>query len=317
MKILFFGTPAFAVAGLRALADEKQVEIVGVVTQPDRASGRGQRLTPSPVKTFALERGLNVLQPTSIRKEASQFLNQLRSLGAIDIGVVIAFGQILPAELLCLPRHGCVNVHASLLPRWRGAAPIQRAIMAGDTETGVCIMQMDTTLDTGPVFARQSLTLLPDETAGTLHDRLAEIGAPLLVRTLPQIVHGSLQAHPQPSAGVTYAQKITNDEACLRWSCPAPELERTIRGLSPAPGAFTTLKGLRLKIFGARALPHRIGSSTPPPGTISLADGATLEVSCGSGCLALTDLQLAGKRRMSAAEFLRGGILQQGDTFEG
>jgi len=317
VKVLFFGTPAFAVAGLQALARDTQFEIVAVITQPDRASGRGQQLTPPPVKQFALDHRLPVLQPVSIRKAGQTFLDQLRALGPIDVGVVIAFGQILPADLLALPRLGCINVHASLLPRWRGAAPIQRAVMAGDTASGVCIMQMDTTLDTGPVFAQRSINLASDETAGSLHDKLADLGSRLLVETLPKIADGTLRPTPQPTDGVSYAQKISNAEACINWGAPAAEVERTIRGLSPAPGAFTSFRGARLKIFNARALPQRIGSSTLPPGTISLADGAALEVMCGSGCLALTDLQLAGKRRMSADEFLRGGILHQGDTLGG
>lgn len=314
MNVIFFGTPTFSVPSLQALLDAPGISVRAVVTQPDRPSGRGGVVKPSPVKELALQHSIPVLQPASLRKELAAFQAQLAPCGPLDVGVVIAFGQILPKEVLSLPRAGCVNIHASLLPRWRGAAPIQRAIMAGDAETGVCLMQMDEGLDTGGVYSRDTAPIRRSDTAQTLHDTLAALGARLLARDLPLIVSGSLAALPQPAEGITYAHKIGPAEGCLDWGTSADEADRAIRALSPHPGAFTFWRGARLKL-----LLSSVSSGAPvqgaPPGTVTAAAGDTIVVACGSGSLAISQLQLAGKRQMSSSEFLRGTPMSPGERF--
>jgi len=303
MKLLFAGTPEFAAQSLSAiLAAGHQVELV--LTQPDRPSGRGMTLRPSPVKALAQAAGIEVYQPLSLKDPSAR--ERLRTFD-VDVMVVAAYGLILPQEVLDLPRYGCINIHASLLPRWRGAAPIQRAILAGDAESGVCIMQMEAGLDTGPVLLRDRLPITNDETAGGLHDKLAEMGARLVVEALERL---PLSATPQPDEGVTYAAKIEKAEALLDWRQPAVELERKIRAFNPFPGASTTLDGVQIKVWRAVA-----ESGTAAPGTVLSADRSGILVACGTGALRLGELQKAGGKRLSAAQFLAGNALLPGAVF--
>lgn len=304
MNILFFGTPEFAVSPLQALLALPDAQVVAVITQPDGPGGRGQRLQESPVKRVALESGILVLQPANLRRSPYFLLENLPKDVSIDISVVVAFGQILPQEVLRFPRLGSLNIHASLLPRWRGAAPIHRAIMAGDSETGVCLMQMDEGLDTGPVFTSASMPIASGDTAGELHNRLSESGAELLRAALPKIVRGELQATSQKSDGVTYAKKISPEETRIDWSASSTDVARKVHGLSPFPGAYTTFEGKRLKLFRASA--SREAPRAVKPGEVLIAEGARLEVCCGSGTVELSELQLEGKKRLQAEEFLRG-----------
>ena len=294
MRLAFLGTPDFAVPTLRALAGAGH-DIARVYTQPPRPAGRGRAPRPSPVQRAAGALGSPVATPESFRDR--QVLAGFAALG-IDAAVVVAYGQILPAEALEAPRLGCLNVHASLLPRWRGAAPIQRAIMAGDSETGVCVMQVEPGLDTGAVFACERTPIRAGDTAGTLHDRLASMGAGLMVRTLAAIEAGSACAIPQPEAGVTYAAKIDKAEARIDWTRPATELDAHIRGLSPFPGAWFEIGGERIKVLLARPEPGQ-----GAPGT--LLDDRLL-VACGREALRLVELQRAGRGPMDAGTFLRG-----------
>lgn len=292
------GTPDFAVPALQALAGAHQ--IVGVVTQPDRAVGRGRRVELSPVKRVALERDLPLLQPQSLRQPAAAA--QLAAWEP-DVVVVAAFGQILREDVLDLPPHGCLNIHPSLLPRWRGATPIPAAILAGDKITGVTIMRMDAGLDTGPILAQRKEPIQPDDTSATLKKRLARMGANLLLETLPAYLAGSLAPRPQPEDGVTYAEQLEKKDGLLDWSLPAAELDRRVRAFTPWPGAFTTWRGRRLKILWAEPLPDWRGDA--PSGTvIALADGVV--VVTGEGALRLGKVQLAGKRPMDITSFLCG-----------
>lgn len=297
-RIVFMGTPEFAVPTLEALAEAHQV--VGVVTQPDRAGGRGRQLRESPIKQAALERGLPLFQPQTLRTPEA-----LARLAAWEPEViaVAAFGQILLQDVLDLPPHGCLNIHASLLPRWRGAAPVAAAILAGDEITGVTIMRMDKGLDTGPILAQQEGPIRPDDTRATLKGRLAQLGAKLLVETLPAYLAGTLLPRPQPEEGITYAGQLRKEDGLLDWSRPAVELDRQMRAFTPWPGVFTFWRGRRLKVVWATPLPDWRGDA--PPGTvIALADGAA--VATGEGALRLEQVQLAGKRAMDIKVFLCG-----------
>ena len=286
------GTPDFSVPALEALVAEGH-EICAVYCQPPRPAGRGKKERPSPVHARALELGLSVRHPVSLKSADAQA--DFVALKA-DVAVVVAYGLILPQAVLDAPVHGCLNIHASLLPRWRGAAPIHRAIMAGDLKTGVCIMQMDAGLDTGPVLLRVETEIGAEETTADLHDRLSDIGAGAIVRALQSLP--TLSPQPQPDDGVTYAQKIDKAEAKINWALPAPEVDRQIRGLSPFPGAWIDLNGARLKILGSR-----IAQGAGSPGTVLDAD---LTVACGTGAVQLTRLQRAGKGAQDRQEFLRG-----------
>ncbi len=298
-KIVFMGTPDFSVPGLQKLIQTQTV--VGVVTQPDKPAGRGQQLRPSPVKVVAEAAGIPVYQPKSLRSEEA--VAPLRAWQP-DVIVVAAFGQILRPHVLDLPPHGCVNVHASLLPRWRGASPIQHALMAGDAETGICLMRMDPGLDTGPVYVCQSTTITAEDTAATLHDRLAEMGATLLAERLDDILHGRLVPTPQDDAQTTYAPMIKKEDGRIQWTQPAAVIDRHIRAMTPWPGAFTTWQGQALKILAARPSAHHL---TGAPGQVFPSrDGQTAVVATGSGSLHLQTVQLSGKRALDAAEFLRG-----------
>jgi methionyl-tRNA formyltransferase len=295
------GTPAFAVPTLERLLAEQ--EVVAVFTQPDRPAGRGRRLRSSPVKALAAERGVPVLQPASLRREP-EALAALLSF-APEVIVVAAYGLILPPPVLAAAPGGALNVHASLLPRWRGAAPVAHAIPAGDEETGVTIMQIEAGLDTGPMLARRAVAIGPEETTGELTHRLAELGAALLAEVLVPWLADELVAAPQVEAAATYAPRLTADDAALDWSAPAAALARRVRAMSPAPGAFSvTAGGERLKVYRARALRAGPGLSAPP-GTLVATEGGPAVVA-GDGLLQLDEVQLAGGRRMAAAALLRG-----------
>lgn len=297
-RIVFMGSPEFAVPALEALADTYHV--VGVVTQPDQPAGRGRRLTPPPVKQVALERGLPLFQPQSLR--TPEVLAQLAAWKP-EVIVVAACGYILPQDTLDLPVHGCLNVHASLLPRWRGAAPVPAAILAGDEITGVTIMQMDAGVDTGPILAQREEPVLPNDTRVTLEERLARIGADLLVETLPAYLAGDRQPRPQPGERATYTRQLRKEDGQLDWSLPAAELDRRVRAFTPWPGAFTLWRGQQLKVLRAVPLPHWRGDA--PPGTVIALAGAAA-IATGEGALRLEELQLAGKRPMDVAAFLHG-----------
>jgi len=299
LRLAFAGTPEFAVPHLRACLSA-HVEIAAVYTQPDRPAGRGRRLAPSPVKQAALEAGLPVEQPQSLRDEPARA--RLRALD-LDLFVVVAYGLILPRKVLALPRHGCWNVHASLLPRWRGAAPIQRALLAGDTHTGVCLMQMEAGLDTGPVLLERRIPIAPDDTGGSLHDRLAALGAQLLGEGLASLLRGEpLQAHAQRGEGVTYAHKLDKAEARLDWNEPALALERKVRAFDPWPVAEAVLDGERLRIWAARALPRNASAA---PGSVLASTREGIDVACGeASMLRILELQRDGGRRMSVADYL-------------
>jgi len=301
LRLLFAGTPDFAVPCLAALLDAGH-EVIGVYTQPDRPAGRGRKLQMSPVKALALDRGIPVYQPESLKRDP-EAVEQLRALGA-DLMVVVAYGLLLPTSVLEAPRLGCVNVHASLLPRWRGAAPIQRAILAGDAETGVCIMRMEAGLDTGPVYHRVATPIDPRETGGSLHDRLAELGARALVEALPGIAEGSRAPDAQDDALATYAHKLSKDEATIDWSAPADAIERQVRAFDPWPVAQTTLEGATLRIWSAEAESEDMAGDSAAPGTVVGADRTGIRVATGAGRLCVTRLQPAGKKPMSAADYL-------------
>jgi methionyl-tRNA formyltransferase len=307
MRIVFAGTPAFAAVALQALVDAR-FEVALVLTQPDRAAGRGLRESPSAVKRLALEHSLTVAQPPTLRNE--EILAQLRSTGA-QVLVVAAYGLILPSTVLDVFPSGCINIHASLLPRWRGAAPIQRAILAGDRETGISIMRMEQGLDTGPVYLTRTIEILPDDSAGSLHDRLAALGARCIVEALPQIVDGTLAPVPQPREGVTYARKITKAEAAIDWKCDSLEVDRRVRAFNPFPGAFSLLRNESVKIWHGFA--SALGQGAP--GKILDCGPDGIDVACGKGVLRITELQKAGGRRLSAAEFLRGWSPVPGERF--
>ena len=297
MRIVFAGTPEFAVPSLRAAAARQ--EVVAVYTQPDRPAGRGRGLSASPVKLEALKRGIPVLQPESLKSELSR--DALRALNP-DLLVVVAYGLILPQAVLDIPTHGCWNVHASLLPRWRGAAPIQRAIEAGDSETGVCLMQMEKGLDTGPVLLDQRLPIGATDTGGQLHDRLATLGAQVLADGLGLLRVGIRPvAKPQPAEGVTYAHKLDKAEAKLDWALPADVLARKVRAFNPWPMAEAQVAGERLRIHGAIALPlaHRAA-----PGSVLLASRDGIDVACGEGALRIRVLQRDGGKAITAADYL-------------
>lgn len=294
MKIIFMGTPEFSVPILRALAAQHQ--IVAVYCQPPRPAGRGKADRPSPVQAAAETLGLEVRHPLSLRD--AQVQAEIAALGA-DIAVVVAYGLILPQAVLDAPRFGCLNIHASLLPRWRGAAPIHRAIMAGDAETGICIMQMDAGLDTGPVLMRASTPIGAGDTTADLHDRLSRLGADLILKTLASL---PLVAVPQAREGITHAAKINKGEARIDWSRPAIEVDRLIRGLSPFPGAWCEIAGARVKF-----LRSRLADGQGPPGQV--LNG--LIIACGSGAVEITLAQREGKRPMTGQEFVRGTPLPE------
>jgi len=294
------GSPDFAVPALRALAAARY-PIVGVITQPDRPAGRGNVLTPPPVKVAALELGLDVYQPEKLR--APEAMQRLRDWNP-GLIVVAAFGQILRPEVLTLPQHGCVNIHASLLPRHRGAAPIQAAILAGDKETGITIMLMDEGIDTGPILAQRSIEILPTETGGSLFEKLAVMGGELLLETLPRYLNGEIRPQPQPAEGATYAPMLKKEDGLLDFTRPAAELERKIRAFQPWPGAFMRWQGGPLKIHRAHVADRETGRQGA--GTLVIVEGLPAVVT-GDGLLVFDELQPPGKAKMPGKAFLAGG----------
>ena len=294
MKLVFAGTPEFAAVSLEALLGAAH-QIALVLTQPDRPSGRGLKPQPPPVKRLAMAKGLPVEQPVALDAAVAA---RIRALSPEAI-VVAAYGRILPPALLDAPPRGCLNVHASLLPRWRGAAPIQRALMAGDARTGITIMQMDAGLDTGAILIQEALPIAPDDTAGTLHDKLAVLGGRLIVSALAT----RWDPQAQDKALATYAPRLRKEEAEIDWNRPAPAIERQVRALNPAPGAQTRLGGTVIKVWRAAV---EEGSSGAPPGTVRAADSSGIVVSCGQNGLRIMELQRAGGRRLPAREFLDG-----------
>jgi methionyl-tRNA formyltransferase len=303
LRILFAGTPDFAVPPLQALVSAGFTP-AAVYTQPDRPAGRGRQLQASPVKQAATEAGIEVHQPASLR--AAEAVERLRAFSP-DLMVVVAYGLILPPEVLSVPTHGCWNIHASLLPRWRGAAPIQRAIEAGDTESGGCIMQMEEGLDTGPVLNRVVVPLAANETGGSLHNRLADAGARALIQSLRQLAAGAPPTPaPQPADGVTYARKLDKTEARIDWAQPARVLERKIRAFNPWPVAWFMAGDERVRAWAAAALPADTGS---PPGTVTTQGSEGIDVATGEGTLRLLELQRPGKRRMAVADLVNSAPL--------
>jgi methionyl-tRNA formyltransferase len=296
LRIIFAGTPHFAATHLRALSLKH--EVIAVYTQPDRPAGRGKKITASPVKLLAEELGLQIYQPVSLKDFEQQSI--VISLQA-DIMVVVAYGLMLPQAVLQAPRMGCINVHGSILPRWRGAAPIQRSVEAGDLQSGVTIMQMDVGLDTGPMLSITRCPIATNETSGSLYDKLAELGAPALLTTLDSLEAGDAVATAQDNNKSTYAHKIDKTEALINWSDSADIIDRRIRAFNPFPAAYTELAGLRVKIWGAQVA----SSSIALPGQIMAADSAGLLVSCGQSALLMTEIQLAGKSRMAVSEILK------------
>jgi methionyl-tRNA formyltransferase len=302
LRLAFMGTPDFAVPALCALAEAGH-EVAVVYTQPPREAGRGHKPRPSPVNAAALDRAIPVLTPASLKGTAEQAAFAALS---VDAAVVVAYGLLLPKAVLAVPRLGCLNIHASLLPRWRGAAPIQRALMAGDVETGVTIMQMDEGLDTGPMLLQERVPIGPEDDAGTLHDKLASTGSRLILRVLEGLATAALTAQPQPSSGATYAAKLTRDDERLDWRRSAEDLARQVRALSPRPGAWFALNGDRLKVLAGEAIAE----------TFEVAPGLVLDdrftIACGHEAFRIARIQRPGRAPMSAEEFLRGYRVPQG-----
>lgn len=300
MRVVFVGTPAAAVPSLRAV--HEAFETAAVYTRPDRPRGRGRHVSPSPVKEEAVALGLRVEQPTSLRKEAER-LTEI----APDVIAVVAYGMILPKSVLDVPKLGCVNVHFSLLPRWRGAAPVERAIAAGDVKTGVCTMLMDEGMDTGPVLMRAEVPIAEHDTTGTVTGLLAIIGGGLLVRTLVALEDGTITPQPQPDKGAVLAPKISVEEAELDPGRPAVELWRKVRAFDPAPGAYTWIDGRRVKVWRAT-----VGPGEGEPGRVAAVGDESIDVQTSAGRLHVLELQAEGKRRMRASDFLRGHRVQPG-----
>ena len=315
MNIIFAGTPEFAAVALKAL-HEAGFQIPLVLTQPDRPAGRGMQLQASAVKQYAMAHDIPVAQPISLRldgkhPEVAEEAHALLKATPCDVMVVAAYGLILPKSVLDIPKHGCINIHASLLPRWRGAAPIHRAIEVGDAETGITIMQMNEGLDTGPMLMRQSLPIAANDTTGTLHDKLAALGGSMIVGCLRKIEQGQAPAAvPQPETGITYAAKITKDEALLDCTQPAQMLARKVRAFNPFPGAAASFNGFSLKIWQAEAIAAPMGY---PAGKVLAANAQHgVVVACGEGALQLNELQKPGGKRLQAAEFLKGFPMEGG-----
>jgi len=303
IRVIFAGTPDFSVPPLRALLNAPGYEVVAVYTQPDRPAGRGRKLTPSPVKEVAIGAGVPVYQPSNFKDPAD--IQALAALHA-DIMVVVAYGLLLPQAVLDAPRLGCINIHASILPRWRGAAPIQRAILAGDSETGITIMQMEAGLDTGPMYLVKKIPIVPDETGGSLHDKLAPLGAAALMEALPGIVDGSLCATPQDNSQSTYAHKLSKAEAMIDWQQSASLIHRQVCAFNPWPVAQTRFEDAVLRVWDAEV----VKGTTGTPGTVMGAGRQGVDVSTGDGLLRITRLQLPGKRAMSAADFINAHPIQ-------
>lgn len=318
MRVVFAGTPEFARAAFERL-HAAGFTLPLALTQPDRPAGRGMKLQPSPVKQFAQAHGIEVAQPRSLRLDGKYPDDAASARAALeaarpDVMVVAAYGLILPQWVLDLPRLGCLNIHASLLPRWRGAAPIHRAIEAGDTETGITIMQMDAGLDTGDMLLTERIRIAPDDTTGSLHDKLAPLGGRLVVEALEIAACGGFRPTPQPAEGVTYAHKIEKAEAAIAWAQPAEAIARRIRAFDPFPGASAQMGGEIVKVWRAHAVQAEAGGAGP--GTVLAVEAAAIVVACGEGALAVTELQRPGGKRLAAADFLRGFPLRAGARLE-
>lgn len=317
MRIVFAGTPEFASTALQAILKAGH-DVRLVLTQPDRPAGRGMKLQPSAVKKLAQEHNIRVLQPASLRLDG-RYGEQAKEAQAIlqaqqaDVMVVAAYGLILPQWVLQLPRFGCLNIHASLLPRWRGAAPIHRAIEAADTQTGITIMQMDEGLDTGSMLEIKAIPIGPTDTTGTLHDRLAALGGELIVHTLADLQKGGLTLTPQPQEGVTYAHKIDKAESRIQWQEGATTLAQRIRAFNPYPGAYTLFKGQTIKLWQACAIETGSNANQTQPGQILQVDATSIRIATGKGVLQVTELQRAGGKRQQAREFLQAMPLKSGD----
>ncbi len=307
MKIIFAGTPIFAEKALDALLNKKY-DVITVLTQPDRPSGRGMQLKQSPVKELANRYGLEVLQPATLK--TAEIQKQLSEFNA-DVIIVAAYGLILPEAILKIPRLGCLNIHASLLPRWRGAAPIQRAIQAGDQETGITIMQMDAGLDTGDMLLKRTCKIEEKETAETLHDKLATIGAEAVIEVLDQLERGKINPIKQDNKNATYAAKLTKEESQINWNLPATEIERNIRSYNPFPGASTKINDTQIKIWKANA----INETTGEPGELLRIQRNSLIIACGTGCLSAEVLQKPNAKALSADQFVQGFNIKAGDRF--
>ncbi|HET8769396.1 MAG TPA: methionyl-tRNA formyltransferase [Gemmatimonadaceae bacterium] len=309
MRILFWGTPEFATPALRALTGEGH-DVVAVITQPDRPQGRSRStLVPSPVKSIALAEGIPVMQPD--RPRGAEFIATLRDFEP-DLSVVVAYGHILSQEIIDLPKLGTINIHASLLPRWRGAAPIQAAILAGDAETGICIMRMELGLDSGPVLLAERTAIGPDETAGELTERLSALGAEALVEALALMDFGAIEAVPQDESLVTYAHKVDRSQARLDFREPAIQVAREIRAYDPKPGAWGVVRGSEVRLFGVRVLPDRRGD----PGQVLHIGEMGMIVACGTGGIAVENAHPAGKRRLACLDWAQGRGIAAGDVWE-
>jgi methionyl-tRNA formyltransferase len=318
MRLAFAGTPEFARVALAAL-HAAGFDIPLVLTQPDRPAGRGQQLQPSAVKAWSVSQGLAVIQPQGLRLDGRYPADANAAREALqaarpDVMVVAAYGLILPEWVLSLPRLGCLNIHASLLPRWRGAAPIHRAIEAGDTRTGITVIQMDAGLDTGAMLLAEPMDIAAGDTTGSLHDRLAELGGRLIVEALELAACGGLCATVQPADGVTYAKKVEKAEAAVQWNLDADTIARRIRAFNPAPGAVARLRGEAVKLWNAREIPA--AQQQAEPGAVIAVSVDGIGVACGSGAVLLTELQRPGGKRLNAAQFLQGQSLQVGEQFD-
>ncbi len=303
IRTVFMGTPDFALDTLRGLI-EAELQMVGVYTQPDRPKGRGKKLTPPPVKELAQEHGIPVFQPQKLRDPAA--VEELKAL-APDLIVVVAYGQILPQAVLDIPQYGCINVHASLLPKYRGAAPINKVIVDGETETGVTTMLMDVGLDTGDMLVKRSLAIGPNETAGQLHDRMAPLGREAMEETLRQLCAGTLKAEKQDDSQTCYASMMKKEDGLIDWNLPAGQIHNLVRGLDPWPAAYTSLAGETLKVSQTS-----VETGSGDAGTVVSTDDTGVCIACGEGVLRIGELQLPGKRKMLAADFLRGHSLPAG-----
>jgi methionyl-tRNA formyltransferase len=311
---IFFGTPQLAATVLDGLFSSGIIRVTAVVSQPDKPSGRGQRLQPSPVKQLAEKLGIPVFQPRSLRKDAAELLSWISANERPTVFIVVAYGLIIPQTIIDLPRCGIINVHFSVLPRWRGAAPIQRAIMAGDVESGVSIMRIDEGLDTGPVFSVKKIAISPNDDTGSLTEKLARLGTEELIAKMPEIITGELTPRPQPEVGITYAEKISKGELVVNWNDSAHQISLNIRGLSPVPGARSTFRGELVKFFAGEAAV--VTNTSAPIGSVVAIDSEGITVAAGGNTgLRITEMQLAGKKRLAVTEILKSLNIEVGEKF--